>query len=125
MQFQGRSKRKYTGAKIKSSRGKRKHELGREPAETHVADVKRKNIATRGGNRKVRLLQANIANVTNPSDGKTVISAIETVVDNTANEHYVRRNTITKGAVIKTAIGNAVVTSRPGQDGVVNAVLIE
>ncbi|WP_135604059.1 30S ribosomal protein S8e [Methanococcoides sp. NM1] len=125
MQFQGRSKRKYTGAKIKSSRGKRKHELGREPAETHVADTKRKNIPTRGGNRKVRLLQGNIANVTTPSDGKTVVSAIETVVDNTANEHYIRRNIITKGSVIKTAMGNAIVTSRPGQDGVVNAVLIE
>ncbi|NYT19345.1 MAG: 30S ribosomal protein S8e [Methanosarcinales archaeon] len=125
MQFQGRSKRKYTGAKIKSSRSKRKFELGREPAETHVAETKRKNVSTRGGNRKVRLLQSNTANVTNPSDGKTVVSPIETVVENTANEHYVRRNTITKGSVIKTAVGNAVVTSRPGQDGVVNAVLIE
>ncbi|MCD4801291.1 MAG: 30S ribosomal protein S8e [Methanococcoides sp.] len=125
MQFQGRSKRKYTGAKIKSARGKRKFELGREPAATHVNDTKRKNVPTRGGNRKVRLLQANIANVTNPSDGKTVVSAIETVVENAASGHYVRRNIITKGAVIKTAAGNARVTSRPGQDGVINAVLIE
>jgi ribosomal protein S8E len=56
---------------------------------------------------------------------RTVVSAIETVVENTASGHYVRRNIITKGAVIKTAAGNARVTSRPGQDGVINAVLIE
>jgi small subunit ribosomal protein S8e len=46
-------------------------------------------------------------------------------VENPANPHYVRRNIITKGAVIKTELGNAKVTSRPGQDGVVNAALIE
>ena len=125
MQFQGRSRRKYTGAKIKSARGKRKFELGREPAETHINETKRKNISTHGGNRKVRLLQTRTANVTNPADGKTVVANIETVVGSEANEHYIRRNIITKGAMIKTAIGNAVVTSRPGQDGVVNAVLTE
>lgn len=78
-----------------------------------------------GGNRKVRLLQSNVANVTNPKDGKTVTAPIETVIDNTANKHYVRRNILTKGSVIRTSMGTARVTSRPGQDGVVNAVLIE
>ncbi|RLF79472.1 30S ribosomal protein S8e, partial [Thermococci archaeon] len=42
-----------------------------------------------------------------------------------ANRQYVRRNIITKGAIIQTEIGKAIVTSRPGQDGVVNAVLIK
>ncbi|MEM7825868.1 MAG: hypothetical protein QW412_03355 [Candidatus Aenigmatarchaeota archaeon] len=32
---------------------------------------------------------------------------------------------VTKGCIIKTEIGNARVTSRPSQDGVVNAVIIE
>ncbi len=125
MQFQGRSKRKYTGAKINPSRAKKKFELGREPAETHVNDTKRKLVSTRGGNSKVRLLQCNVANVTNPADGKTVVSSIENVIDNVANEHYVRRNILTKGCIIKTDLGNARVTSRPGQDGVINAILIE
>ncbi|MBN2487852.1 MAG: 30S ribosomal protein S8e [Methanosarcinaceae archaeon] len=125
MKWQGRSKRKFTGGKLKSIRGKRNFELGRENADTHIHEVKRKNIATMGGNRKVRLLQCNIANVTNKADGKTVTSPIETVVENVANAHHVRRNIITKGSVIKTGLGNAKVTSRPGQDGVVNAVLIE
>ena len=33
-----------------------------------------------------------------------------------ANRHYVRRNILTKGTVITTDKGNAVITSRPGQE---------
>jgi small subunit ribosomal protein S8e len=125
MRWQGSSRRKVTGGKVIAARGKRKFEMGRESAETRISETKRKNISTMGGNRKVRLLQCNIANITNPKDGKTVTATIETVVDNTANKHYVRRNILTRGSVIRTALGTAKVTSRPGQDGVVNAVLIE
>ena len=46
------------------------------------------------------------------------------VVENPANRHYIRRNILTRGTIIKTEKGNARITSRPGQDGVVNAVLI-
>jgi small subunit ribosomal protein S8e len=125
MRWQGNSRRKVTGGKIIAARGKRKFEMGRESAETRISEIKRKKIQTMGGNRKVRLLQCNIANVTNPKDGKTVSTTIETVIGNDANKHYIRRNILTKGSVIRTAIGTAKVTSRPGQDGVVNAVLIE
>lgn len=125
MKWQGRSKRTPSGAKITPVRGKRKHEIGRESSETYVSETKRKNIASRGCNRKYRLLRCNEANVTNPADGTTQKSTIENVVENPANVHYMRRNIITKGSVIKTGLGNAKVTSRPGQDGVVNAVLIE
>ncbi|MCD6558125.1 MAG: 30S ribosomal protein S8e, partial [Candidatus Aenigmarchaeota archaeon] len=38
---------------------------------------------------------------------------------------FVRRNIITKGAIIMTEDGRAVVTNRPGQEGVINAKLIE
>lgn len=125
MRWQGNSKRKATGGKVITARGKRKFEMGRESAETRISDIKRKNVHTMGGNRKVRLLQCNIANVTNPKDGKTTSAPIERVLDNTANKHYIRRNILTKGSVIRTSLGTARVTSRPGQDGVVNAVLIE
>lgn len=124
MKCQGRSRRTYTGAKVKGARGKRKFELGRESADTHINETKRKNVATRGGNRKVRLLQCNVANVTD-TQGKSHQTSIENVVGNDANEHYVRRNILTKGSVIKTPLGNARITSRPGQDGVVNAILLE
>jgi small subunit ribosomal protein S8e len=125
MRWQGNLRRKVTGGKIIAARGKRKFEMGRESAETRISEIKRKNVQTMGGNRKVKLLQCNIANVTNPKDGKTVSTTIETVIGNDANKHYIRRNILTKGSVIRTGVGTAKVTSRPGQDGVVNAVLIE
>ena len=46
------------------------------------------------------------------------------VVKNPVNVDYDRRGVITKGAVIETSLGLARVTSRPGQDGIINAVLI-
>lgn len=76
MKWQGRSRRKYTGAKIKANRSKRKFELGREPADTRLDDVKIKLVSTMGGNSKIRLLQCDVANVTDAS-GKTQKTTIE------------------------------------------------
>jgi len=47
------------------------------------------------------------------------------LLDNPADRNLARRGIVTKGAIIQTSLGKAVVTSRPGQDGVLNAVLIE
>ncbi|NJE55217.1 30S ribosomal protein S8e [Thermococcus sp. 21S9] len=123
--WQGRSLKKPSGGRIVLARKKRKRELGREPANTRVAEEreKRKIIRTYGGNRKVRLVEALYANVFDGGKGKKV--KILNVVENPANRQYARRNIITKGAIIETEIGKAVVTSRPGQDGVVNAVLLK
>ena len=46
-------------------------------------------------------------------------------MENHADPNYVRRNILTRGAIIKTDIGNARILNRPGQSGVVNAILIE
>jgi small subunit ribosomal protein S8e len=48
-----------------------------------------------------------------------------TVTANPANKNFVRRNILTKGAVVATGGWQGKITSRPGQDGDVNAVLIE
>ncbi|MDY6932568.1 MAG: 30S ribosomal protein S8e [Halobacteriota archaeon] len=124
MKWQGRSRRKASGGRLVNSRGKKKFEMGRESPETHIGEERKKIIRTRGDNRKVRVLRAGMANVTDPATGETKKVGMDVVVDNTANQHYVRRNVVTKGAVVKTELGEAKVTSRPGQDGTVNAVLI-
>ena len=62
--------------------------------------------------------------LTDPKSGKTSVSKILEVVENAANPNYVRQNIITKGSIISTEKGNAKVTSRPGQHGVVSAVLM-
>ena len=125
MQWQGESVRKVTGGRRRPAEMKRRAEIGLAPADTHIGEDRRKIIRTFGGKPEVRALRANFANVTNPKNGETKKVKIETVEKNTANPNYVRRNLLTKGAVIKTEIGNARIMSRPGQDGVINALLLE
>lgn len=124
MKFQGRSIRKYTGGRLIQSRGKRKFELGGETANTHLGETIRKIVKTLGGEKKVRLLRDNTAIVTDPKTKTSKKVKVETVTGNPANIHYVRRNIVTKGSIIKTEIGSARVTNRPGQDGSINAILI-
>ena len=121
---QGKSTRSPSGARNVANRGKRKSELGRDPAETRLDEKRLRKIRTRGGNEKLRLATGNKINVTD-ADGKTTqLLDILNVIENTANPNYVRRNIITKGAIVETPEGNAKVTSRPGQDGVINGILI-
>ncbi len=125
MKWQGNSRRKFTSGRLVRARGKRKFEAGREAADTHVGEDVKKIISSRGGNRKYRLLRANMVNVVDPNARTVTRASIETVMENPANQHYVRRDIVTKGAVIKTSAGIARVTSKPGQSGIVNAVLID
>ena len=80
---------------------------------------------TMGGNLKVVLLREETANVYIPETRKYEKLKIETIVSNPANRHFVRRNIMTKGSIIKTSKGNARITSRPAQDGMINAVLVK
>ena len=120
---QGKSTRSPSGARRVANRGKRKSELGRESAETRLGERKLRKIRTRGGNEKQRLAQDNKINVID-ADGKAQTVEIYGVIENNANPNYVRRYIITKGAIVETEIGNAKVTSRPGQDGIINGVLL-
>ena len=123
MKSHGRSPKKRTGGRRRNVHKKKKHQLGDSPTETRVEDRKLKVVETRGGNTKVRALRTNVASV---ADGDEVVKAdIENVAENGANPNYARRNILTRGAIIETSAGTARVTSRPGQDGQVNAVLEE
>jgi len=122
--IQTRSKRKPSGARYKDYREKRMHEMGRAPTLTRIDERRFKLVRTRGGNYKYRLMKTTIANVLDKNTNKYEKLKILSVVENPADRHFVRRNIITKGTIIKTDKGDAKVTSRPGQDGTVNAVLI-
>lgn len=123
--WQGGSQRKATGGRLRPAKKKRKFEIGREAVLPTIGETKRKSVRIRAGKTRVRVLRVNKAVVTNPKTGKSQVTDIKTVKENPANVHYVRRNIITKGAVIETGLGKARVTSRPGQDGTINAVLVE
>jgi len=122
--WQGDSRRSKSGRRIRYARGKRKFEIGRERHLTTIGNTTLKNVRTKGNNRKTRAKTTNIAYVVDPKSNKTTKTDVISVVENQANIHYVRRNIINKGAIIVTKIGKAKVTSRPGQYGIVNAVLL-
>jgi small subunit ribosomal protein S8e len=117
-------KRKLTGGKKRAYRTKKKYEAGGYPAETVLGEPRRKFTRGLGGNVRTKVLAEKFASVTDPKSGKTEKSAITRVVKNGANVDYNRRGVITKGAEIETALGLAKVTSRPGADGVINAILV-
>lgn len=122
--WQGKAKRSKTGRRIRYSRSKRKFEIGREQHLTTIGPLTMKKVRTRGNNNKVRVKTSNIAYILDPKTNKTTKTDIITVKENTANIHYVRRNILNKGAIIETKIGKAKVTSRPGQSGTINAILL-
>ncbi len=117
-------KRKLTGGKKRVYRTKKKYEAGGYPAETILGEPRRKVSRGLGGNKKIKVLSDKFASVTDPKTNTTQKTEIVRVVRNGANVDYNRRGVITKGAEIETALGLAKVTSRPGNDGIINAVLI-
>ncbi|MFB6111814.1 MAG: 30S ribosomal protein S8e [Halobacteriaceae archaeon] len=123
MKYQGNSRRTKTGGRVARPAKKRKHELGREPTETTLGAPRFRVVDARGNESKVRALSTDVANVAD--GGETERADILDVVRNDADPNYVRRNIITKGAVIETTAGQARVTSRPGQTGRVDAVKLE
>ena len=93
--------------------------------------VKKDNVEVNkgmGNTTKSRALETKKANVTD-NKGKVFQAEIIAVKVNDANRLFARSNVSTKGAVIRVKVGDAEklarVTNRPGQDGNVNATLIE
>lgn len=124
--IQKQSKRYATGGIASSLRKRRQFENGRESYKPVVsATTKVKTIRVLGGNTKEKALSFEKANVYVPSEKKYKVVKINSVLENEANVNFVRRNILTKGTVIDTEAGKAKVTSRPGQEAVINAVLVE
>ncbi|MBD3196082.1 MAG: 30S ribosomal protein S8e [Candidatus Lokiarchaeota archaeon] len=121
---QARSKRKYTGKKYRHFRKKRKREIERPPIMTEIGTEKKKKQRIMGGNHKLKLFSSSFINVTDPKTHKTQKVKIMGFEDNTASKDLNRRHILTKGALVKTELGNARITSRPGQDGQLNGILV-
>ncbi len=116
------TKRRATGGRSRPHRGRRAYEKDGYAIEPLVGPVSRRPLRRRGGRVTSGVIFADFANVSDPS-GKATKSKIIRVKESPANRDYQRRGVITKGAILETEAGEAVVTSRPTADGVVNAVL--
>jgi small subunit ribosomal protein S8e len=77
-----------------------------------------------GGFLKTKLLQAKVVSVYDPKSKKHSKEEITTIVENTANRHFVRRNILTKGAIVETGKGKVKITSRPGQAGSLSGIRV-
>lgn len=117
------SGRKKTGGRTRRNRKPKKHELGSEFSEPQKGEKRVEKKRTRGGNEKNVAKRSEKINVA--VDGDVKNAEIEAVEDNPANPNFVRRSLLTKGTVVQTSEGKARITSRPGQEGVINGELIE
>jgi small subunit ribosomal protein S8e len=115
-------KRRPTGGRSRPHRGRRAYEKDGYAIEPLVGPAARRAIRRRGGHVTSGAITADFANVTEGT-GKARKSKIIRVKSSPANRDYERRGVITKGAILDTEAGEAVVTSRPTADGVVNAAL--
>ena len=121
---QSRPKRMPSGGRYKDYRKKKLNEKGGLPTLTKLGEKKSKIVKGTGQTKKSKLLNTDVANILDSKTKKYSAAKIKGILETPANRHYARRNIITKGTVIETEKGKARVTSRPGQDGTVNAVLI-
>jgi small subunit ribosomal protein S8e len=121
---QQRTRKKPSGGKLRSTTKKKQQELGRESTHTRIDETKVISLRVRGGGKKFRVLQTNNVNLFLKNEKKYVQAKIEKVIENPANRHFVRRNILTKGTIIKTDKGKAKIISRPGQEAVINAIQI-
>lgn len=114
---------KITGGRRHPLRTRRKYEIDRYPNEALLEAPVTVSRRIRGDNLKTALKTVDFVNLS--ADGKVKKTKILKVLENPTNNDYQRRGVITKGAILETQEGKCKVVSRPGQHGVVNAVLIK
>tara|TARA_B100000809_G_scaffold260097_1_gene306377 strand:+ start:2498 stop:2869 length:372 start_codon:yes stop_codon:yes gene_type:complete len=123
MSVENLSTSKITGGRRRPLRSRKKHETNRFPNEALVGEQITVTRKVRGKNVKTAIKTIGTVNLVIDSKAKKV--KILKVLENATNNDYQRRGIISKGAILETAEGKCRVMSRPGQHGVVNAVLIK
>ena len=126
IQMHARSNTKSTGngKVLKKSRDKRRHEFGGYFAATRVGDKKVvEKRRGRGGTVLPKLKRIDVANVLTKQGYKK--AKISGVIESKDNRNFARLGIITKGSVIQTELGKAIVLNRPGREGHVVAKLLE
>jgi len=125
--WQGKDNKKPSGGLRRPAfKVRKKAKLGSVPKLARLSDkTKVVEERVRGGNVKRRAVAVSYAVVSDKKTGTSRKERILKVLETPAYSEFARRNIITKGTVILVESGRAVVTSRPSQDGIVNAVLID
>lgn len=122
--WQGRSRRKPSGGRLRPNRKKRRFEIARELQQATIGPGTVKPYRVRGANEKLRILTTTEVNVFDPASRQMKATKIVTVRENPANPNFVQRNVITRGAIVETELGLVEIRSRPGQHGILNGVRV-
>jgi small subunit ribosomal protein S8e len=121
---QSATKKSGNGARRRSNRDKKRREVGSYFSATKLsAENSSKTIRHRSGYTTTVLKAAGVANVLTKEGMKKV--KITGVLESKDNRNFARQNIITKGTIINTELGKAVVTNRPGREGGVNAKIVD
>jgi len=115
---------KITGGRRHPLRTRRKYEIDRYPNEAINGAQVTITRRVRGNNRKTALKTIDFVNLSS-GDAKVKKTKILKVLDNSTNNDYKRRGIITKGAILEIQEGKCRIVSKPGQNGIVNAVLLK
>ena len=115
---------KITGGRRHPLRTRRKYETDRYPNEAINGAQVTITRRVRGNNRKTALKTIDFVNLAT-GDAKVKKVKILKVLENATNNDYKRRGIITKGAILETQEGKCRIVSKPGQNGIVNAVLLK
>ncbi len=115
---------KITGGRRVPLRIRRKYETDRYPNEPINGAQVTVTRRIRGNNQKTALKSIDFVNLAT-GEAKVKKTKIIKVIDNATNNDYKRRGIITKGAILETAEGKCRVVSKPGQNGIVNAILLK
>ncbi len=115
---------KITGGRRHPLRTRRKYEIDRYPNEPINGAQVTITRHVRGNNRKTALKSIDFVNLAT-GDAKVRKTKILKVIENTTNNDYKRRGIITKGAILEIQEGKCRVVSKPGQNGIVNAILLK
>ena len=114
---------KITGGRRHPLRSRRKYELDRFPNEAVIGNQVTVTRKVRGKNIKSAIKTIDSVNLAIDSKIKRV--KIIKVLENATNNDYQRRGIISKGAILETEEGKCKVVSRPGQSGMINAILVK
>jgi len=115
---------KITGGRRHPLRTRRKYETDRYPNEPINGAQVTITRRVRGNNKKTALKTIDFVNLST-GDTKVKKTKILKVLDNATNNDYKRRGIITKGAILEIQEGKCRIVSKPGQNGIVNAVLLK
>jgi len=115
---------KITGGRRHPLRTRRKYEIDRYPNEAINGAQVTITRRGRGNNKKTALKTIDFVNLST-GDAKVKKVKILKVLENATNNEYKRRGIITKGAILETEEGKCRIVSKPGQNGIVNAILLK